>query len=136
MGKPPVTPCRHQTQGRGCGIYETRPETCRKFECLWLYDREGKHFDPADRPDKGGVLVVPSGPSRFSEETRIQTLVAFEVRPGAFESYWGRKLLTRLKKKIPLILVEHGGVKDGARKLIGPPALVRKAHEWLTHMTR
>jgi hypothetical protein len=28
--------CQHCTPGRGCGIYETRPEQCRDFFCLWM----------------------------------------------------------------------------------------------------
>jgi hypothetical protein len=34
--KPAGKWCRHCTPGRGCGVYETRPEQCRAFHCVWM----------------------------------------------------------------------------------------------------
>lgn len=45
--------------GVGCGIYETRPTTCREFECVWLQDRMNL-FDEDCRPDKTGCVIVPT----------------------------------------------------------------------------
>jgi len=45
--------CRHCRVGVGCGIYETRPEDCRSFYCLW---RMGFGTDE-DRPDRHGVVM-------------------------------------------------------------------------------
>lgn len=36
LEKPQNAWCRHAKKGRGCGIYEARPESCRSFSCLWL----------------------------------------------------------------------------------------------------
>jgi hypothetical protein len=41
LGKPADTWCTHCKPGRGgCTIYETRPETCKRFECEWLLHEE------------------------------------------------------------------------------------------------
>jgi hypothetical protein len=45
--------CRHCAIGQGCRIYETRPEDCRDFHCLW---RLGFGTDE-DRPDRHGVVI-------------------------------------------------------------------------------
>ena len=34
--KPPDKWCEHCAVGSGCKRYETRPDPCRNFECLWL----------------------------------------------------------------------------------------------------
>src|SRR5690349_6980573 len=31
--------CVHVEHGRGCKIYEDRPDTCRAFYCMWRVDR-------------------------------------------------------------------------------------------------
>jgi len=36
LNKPVGVWCSHCRKGEGCGIYPTRPEVCRIFECLWL----------------------------------------------------------------------------------------------------
>lgn len=46
--------CPNLTAQSGCGIYPTRPHTCRAFECGW---RLLKWVKPGLRPDKTGVLV-------------------------------------------------------------------------------
>ena len=34
--KPADKWCKHCAMGKGCTIYETRPERCQTYECLWL----------------------------------------------------------------------------------------------------
>lgn len=36
LDKPSGTWCKHVVQGKGCGTYETRPESCRVFLCGYL----------------------------------------------------------------------------------------------------
>jgi hypothetical protein len=36
LTKPPNTKCQHCVPGKGCTIYERRPDTCRGFYCQWL----------------------------------------------------------------------------------------------------
>lgn len=50
LGKPANVPCKHLTE-TGCGIYESRPQVCRSFECHWL---NGKG---ASRPDVVGAYT-------------------------------------------------------------------------------
>ena len=38
LNKPPGQWCPHCKVGEGCAIYETRPDECRSFNCLWLSD--------------------------------------------------------------------------------------------------
>lgn len=46
--------CRHSQRDHSCGIYATRPHTCRTFFCGW---RRLKWIREPLRPDKSGVLV-------------------------------------------------------------------------------
>lgn len=57
--KPVHVWCRHCEIGRGCSIYESRPTTCREFECIWLQDTRGL-FGDEDRPDRLGVVFTTS----------------------------------------------------------------------------
>src|SRR5262245_56261740 len=38
--KPSWTWCRHCDVGKGCSIYESRPNICREFKCRWLTDTD------------------------------------------------------------------------------------------------
>lgn len=62
--KPPFQPCKHQCSAKGgeggCGVYESRPDSCRVFQCHWLWTQKQ---DPEYRlpkflrPDKTGVVA-------------------------------------------------------------------------------
>ncbi len=59
LNKPAGVWCPHVVLGKGCGIYETRPGICRKFQCLWLMSHTDQQKTPmpmAIRPDKSHVL--------------------------------------------------------------------------------
>ena len=51
--KPAGVPCRHLTKA-GCGIYESRPGTCRAWLCGW---RLIPGLPENWRPDLSGILV-------------------------------------------------------------------------------
>ena len=53
---------------RGCGIYDTRPESCRAFECAWLQmQRSPRPLPKKMRPDKCGVMfVITAQPGRIA----------------------------------------------------------------------
>jgi hypothetical protein len=60
LQKPMGTWCVHTLKGKGCGAYETRPGSCRAFECLWLSTADmPDHW----RPDRCKMVVAgdPSG---------------------------------------------------------------------------
>lgn len=47
----------------GCGIYETRPESCSTYECVWLASQHTPHVEPMPRemrPDKIHALINPT----------------------------------------------------------------------------
>lgn len=54
VDKRPGEWCRHVLQGRGCGIREDRPQTCRLFFCHWL--RNGA-LGPEWRPDRAKFVM-------------------------------------------------------------------------------
>jgi hypothetical protein len=58
LDKPDNTWCPHCTIGAGCRIYETRPQSCRTFSCVWLQTQEGPNPLPVElRPDASRVVI-------------------------------------------------------------------------------
>jgi len=58
LNKPGNTWCPHCKIGAGCGMYDTRPQACRVYECVWLQSqRGGKPMAPELRPDRSRVVV-------------------------------------------------------------------------------
>lgn len=52
LSKPYHKRCVHQCES-GCGVYPTRPVSCREYACVWLVGGGNKE----DRPDLSKVLV-------------------------------------------------------------------------------
>jgi hypothetical protein len=59
--------CRHANRDNSCGIYATRPQTCRTFYCGWRYL---KWMHESMRPDKSDVLVRLRGAISKVDGTR------------------------------------------------------------------
>lgn len=58
LDKAANTWCQHCRIGVGCGTYETRPESCRVYECVWLQtQRMDKPISPTLRPDRSRVVI-------------------------------------------------------------------------------
>ena len=58
LNKPGNTWCSHCKIGVGCGIYDTRPESCRVYECVWLQTQRGNKPLSLDlRPDRLRVVI-------------------------------------------------------------------------------
>jgi len=53
LDKPAGVACEHLTP-HGCAIYDTRPDECRIFDCLWLQGLG----DLSTRPDRMGGVVT------------------------------------------------------------------------------
>lgn len=86
--KMPGAVCENCT-GRGCRIYETRPEPCRKFFCGWWLLPQ---LDDEWRPDRSGILITPETndvPVEFKLRDGIEFLIvggeAAVRRPGFAE---------------------------------------------------
>lgn len=66
--------CHHARPDNRCGIYDTRPGTCRTFNCGW---RRFAWVAPGLRPDQSGILIsmgVRSKPGGAKEQ-----VVAFTI---------------------------------------------------------
>jgi hypothetical protein len=61
LNKPAQSWCDHCSIGKGCTIYETRPEDCRTFYCGWLLD---ERIADAWRP-RDSKIVVKFEPKRI-----------------------------------------------------------------------
>src|SRR5215831_7608097 len=46
--------CRHCAPGKGCRIYDARPETCRNFHCGWMVS---PGLGPEWKPDRAKLIV-------------------------------------------------------------------------------
>jgi hypothetical protein len=55
LGKGPAEWCVHCKPGTGCRIYETRPEECRTFNCVWLMDTR---LGPEWKPDRSKLVLI------------------------------------------------------------------------------
>lgn len=53
LKKEPFIECEHAEKGKGCKIYETRPQSCRDCNCAWITQSE---VAGELRPDKCGVI--------------------------------------------------------------------------------
>jgi hypothetical protein len=61
LDKPQDRWCTHCAVGSGCRIYESRPASCRDFECVWLQSqKEAKPLPLALRPDKSKMVLTLS----------------------------------------------------------------------------
>lgn len=125
--KPLGQRCSEVCDGRkkGCGIYESRPEGCKDYECHWLRNNllENRH-----RPDRIGIIFDDgetrrSGfklPSDYS--LPLPPLTAREIWPGAFERQRG--LLDEIATATVVILLRQTRVQ-----VIGPTAEVVQSIE-------
>jgi hypothetical protein len=46
--------CQHCVPGKGCKIYETRPEPCRVFFCQWMFQ---PGLGPEWKPEKSKIVL-------------------------------------------------------------------------------
>jgi uncharacterized protein len=60
LKKPAGPYCPNCKVGEGCGIYHSRPDVCRDYECLWKTDRT---LSPQLRPDRSGTILMEDADS-------------------------------------------------------------------------
>jgi len=80
--------CPDCTPGKGCGIYDRRPEICRDFECLWLITPE---LDDKYKPEK--IKLYISGGSND-----IYVVAVDPAYPRAWKEGNGKKLVNSMHK--------------------------------------
>lgn len=74
IDKPAQTRCEHECEA-GCAIYESRPWSCKRFDCLWL---KGE-LPIWARPDKTGVVFDEAKPRITGKR---MPLLLIEREPG------------------------------------------------------
>jgi hypothetical protein len=62
LNKPKDSWCPHVVMKRGCGIYESRPHSCRAFQCLWLKE---PRLPPEWKPSKAKFVMSDESPGEL-----------------------------------------------------------------------
>ena len=109
--------CRHLVAPGKCGIYETRPTSCRAYSCGWLVGALGSQ----DRPDRTG-FILEAQTIQGASEKEPAGLVIRETRAGASLRERAQAVIRRVKDERVVILVPT----EGDRKVLGPPHLVSR----------
>jgi hypothetical protein len=98
LAKPVNVWCPHCAPGRGCKIYETRPEECRTFSCGWLLDAT---IPEAWKPDRSKLVFFPDG-----ESNRI----LIHVDPGSPDAWRHEPYHSALRQKAAQMFRSGGSV--------------------------
>ncbi len=103
LDKPGDTWCPHCTIGTGCGIYETRPASCRTFECVWLKTQQSTNPLPLElRPNTSGVVI---GTTNAGEDI---VLYVNPDRPEAWKRGGIGRLVAAMRSDGIKVLVKTG----------------------------
>jgi hypothetical protein len=103
LEKPAHTWCEHCNIGVGCGIYDSRPEACRVYECLWLKTQSLPRPIPfALRPDKSRVVI---GTTNGGEE---MVFYVTPERPDAWNRGEFKKLVAEMRTRSVKMYVSLG----------------------------
>lgn len=86
LAKPAGRWCGHCRPGRGCGIYETRPEPCRAFHCLWMTQ---DWLGPEWKPERSKLVLTIDPGTRF---------LLVQVDPGAANAWRAEPYYRSLKQ--------------------------------------
>jgi len=86
LNKPMNAWCEFCEVGRGCKTYQTRPDECRTFDCVWLRDAT---FPDEFKPQKSKVV--------FTSEHGGGRISAYV--DASFPSAWREKKLYALLKR-------------------------------------
>ncbi len=140
--KPEGVVCPHCTGG-GCGIYETRPQVCRSYNCGY---KRIPSMPPESRPDQMGVMWTLERhlPPRNVFEHLYFVGVAVDD-PRSLESVLTNDVLAMLSQSVLPVFVSWNGIKtlvhpepNLADAIMNPApqrdrALVKQGREWLKH---
>ena len=103
LNKPGNTWCQHCKIGVSCGIYDTQPESCRAFECVWLQTQRGGKPLPLDlRPDASRVVI---GTTNHGEDIVLHVSMD---RPDAWQRGGIGKLVAEMLADGITVMVKCG----------------------------
>lgn len=108
--KPNDVWCKHTPDRRSCNIYETRPKSCRDFNCLWLL---GVGTD-AMRPDRSRVILVEA--EGAPGEPKGLAAILDPTRPLAWQEPGMRTFLEMARDRYGAV-----GIGLGRRKRVFRP---------------
>lgn len=115
LDKPLNTPCVHLVPA-GCGIYESRPQSCRTYDCAWLQG----YLRDADRPDLTGIVWTFEKIDSF-EGLLVHAMLMHEQIPIARINELYNLLRQRSVEKLILQIIPHD-LRAGPRaKINGRP---------------
>jgi hypothetical protein len=123
--KPDYVRCTHLRTGSvtGCGIYPSRPDSCRSWKCLWLRGVGEKQ----ERPDKLGIVLdVEECPALDCFFVKV-----FPLRKDALADPKVDSLIQRVTMVgPPAVAVVYG--PNGSRTLLGgEPEAVKRVLAYL-----
>lgn len=143
LGKADGEWCKHICRNhKGCGIYETRPEVCRAFLCLWRKgmaltgsgpkhlrpDRCGVVFGMGTRSDIVAAYVDPARPNAWKRPA-VWNIIETLVRDGGFNVVVsGKDTLKRI------IFYMEDGVFLKVEKSFTPAD--KNGVQWIIHSSR
>ena len=78
--------CRNCQPGRGCRIYDTRPQQCRDFHCLWISQ---DFLGPEWKPDKARFVLTMDPATKW---------LFVQLDPGAPQAWRKEPYLTQLRR--------------------------------------
>lgn len=110
LEKMPNVMCKHVVKGKGCGIYDVRPPTCRSFSCTWLLtDTMPEELKPnkchavfamyEQQPDQVTIYVDPGYPHAFREGALAHAIELFLAKKILVLVAVGDRIYHRLGKK-------------------------------------
>jgi len=94
LDKPRGRWCDHAMPGRGCAIYDDRPQECRTFSCLWLLD---DNLGPEWKPEKSKMVLT-------ADEASRRTMVYVDASaPNAWQREpFQQRLMALMQAGLPL----------------------------------
>ena len=105
LDKPQNVWCHHLVMGKGCGIYETRPESCRGFYCRWMEDAA---LGPEWRPNKSKMVLAHLSEHQLS--VYVDSGAAGVWRKEPYLSRLVAMAKTGLQNNAILKIIENGRV--------------------------
>ena len=128
FSKQSSTRCINCVEPGACGIYPTRPQACRDFECGW---RSLPFLDDRWKPDRCGIMIVPEEnhvPPGFQRRQGLN-FTAFR-KPEDLEQPFVIEMLAGLAHaEVPLFLSVPGPPGFHPAMTLLNPRIGEAAHE-------